>query len=209
MYVPPAFQEPDHQTAFALIEQIRLGTLVTAAGPIRSSHVPFMVDPARGPNGTLIGHVAKANPQWRDLDPEVESLVTFVGPDAYISPSWYGTSPRAPTWTYVAIHAYGRPTMVFDPAALRAMVLRLCDTMEPPSSLWRASNLPDAFIDRLVTAIVGFEIAIERLETQLRLGQNNGMDDRRRMHAGLTARAAGDDLRVAELMARFSLREDG
>lgn len=207
MYIPAAFNEQSPQIAFDLIEEIRLGSLITQGRPMLVSHIPFMVDRDRGDHGTLIGHVSKANPQWEHLTENAEVLATFLGPNAYISPSWYATSPRAPTWTYISVHVYGKATLVRAEPELTAMVARLSNTMEPSDSSWSFSGLPEAHVAKLVKGIVGFEITITRIETQLRLGQNNSVEDRRRVGAALTSRNGLNDSAVSKLMSRFSFRD--
>jgi transcriptional regulator len=201
MHAPEPYLETDVGIAHDLIEQIRLGTIVTAAPTLLASHVPFMIDRTRGARGMLIGHVDRANPQWRAMADGTELLVTFLGPDAYVSPSWYGTGPRVPTWLYATVHVAGRPRLVEDTAGLEKMVVDLCTTMEPDESPWRPAQV-GAYIDRLLGGIVGFEIDIARIETQLRLAQQNSADDRAAVRAAL-GQGSLQDRRVAELMARL------
>jgi len=109
MFAPDPYFEPDVIVAQDLIEEIWLGTIVTAAPALMACHVPFMIDRAGRARGTLIGHVDRRNPQWQAIEATPEVLVTFLGPDAYVSPTWYGTRPRVPTWLYASVHVYGRP----------------------------------------------------------------------------------------------------
>ena len=201
MFAPAPYFEPDIAIAQALIEEIRLGTIVTGAPMLAASHVPFMVDRARGGRGTLVGHVDRRNPQWQAIAATSEVLVTFLGPDAYVSPTWYGSQPRVPTWLYAAVHVYGRPCMVQDAAGLEKMVVALCDTMEPADSAWRPAQI-GTYIDRLLNGIVGFEIEITRIETQLRLAQQNTDADRRAVRGALE-KGSLQDRRIAGLMNRL------
>lgn len=201
MFAPDPYFEPDVIVAQDLIEEIRLGTIVTAAPALMASHVPFMIDRARGARGTLIGHVDRRNPQWQAIEATPEVLVTFLGPDAYVSPTWYGTRPRVPTWLYASVHVYGRARMVQDAPGLEKMVVDLCDTMEPADSPWRPTQVGD-YIDRLLNGIVGFEIEITRIETQLRLAQQNSDADRRAVRVALQSGSL-QDRRIAELMDRL------
>jgi len=190
MYVPEHFSLKENGQAFGLIEQIRLGTLVAMSpdpdiAAFQATHIPFMVDRNRGDKGVLIGHVARANPHAHAMRDGDKVLAVFLGPAAYVSPSWYHTAPRAPTWIYVSVQAQGRVTLVTAPAALKEMVLRLCDESEPSSTGWRSRDLPDSFVDRLINGIVGFEIEIDSLEGAARLGQNNDLEDRRRVARAL------------------------
>jgi transcriptional regulator len=205
MFVPPLFQEHDLAILHGLIEEIRLGTLITAGHErgIVGSHIPFLLDASRSAHGTLIGHVDRRNEQWRALENGDEVLVMFLGPDSPVAAGWYGSEPRVPTWLYVAVHAYGRPVMVSDAAELRRMVVDMSMAMEPASSAWAPGQV-DQYIDRLMAGIVGFEIPIDRLEGQLRLGQQNTQADRQRVHDSL-ASGTPRQTQVAELMQRLTV----
>lgn len=204
MYIPAPFRNDDRSTAYALIEEIRLGSIISAAPNIEVSHLPFMVDRDEGAMGRLVAHCARANGQWPNLDGR-EVLVTFLGPHCHVSPSWYGTQPRAPTWLYVSVHVRGMARLVSDPSAVRAMAVRLSEEMEPPASGWSPHDVGD-YIDRLLPGIVGFHVEISDIQTQLRLAQQNGMDDRHRVHRALRDGDLAQRL-VARLMQRFSFGE--
>jgi transcriptional regulator len=129
----------------------------------------------------------------------------FLGPDCPVAAGWYGTRPRVPTWLYAAVHAYGSPALVNDAAALRRMVVDMSTLMEPASSAW-APDQVDQYIDRLMAGIVGFEIPIDRLEGQLRLGQQNTLADRQRVHDALAA-GTPRQVQVAALMQRLTAQK--
>lgn len=202
MYVPPPFRSTDIETAFALIEEIRLGTLISSKSEIEASHLPFVVDRDASEIGHLVGHCARANPQWKSLDGASDVLVAFLGPHTYVSPEWYGTHPRAPTWLYVSVHVRGTAKIVTDRAALRHMLSELSAAMEPPGSTWTPDSV-SSYVDQLLPGIVGFHIDILSAETQLRLAQQNGVDDRHRVHRVLSEGTLPQRL-VGELMERFS-----
>ena len=135
MYNPPAFAETRVPVLHAAMRDIGLATLVTLDGSgLMASHVPMLVEPEPAPYGTLLGHVARANPQWRAPSCEIEALAIFLGPEAYISPSLYPTKAATgkvvPTWNYVAVHAYGRLETFDDPARLLDLVTRLTERHE-------------------------------------------------------------------------------
>ncbi len=199
MYAPSPFRSEDPDLAWQVIEDIRLGCLITHEGGLAASHLPFLVDRAADGSVRLTGHMARANPQWRALE-GASVLVNFLGPNTHISPRWYTTTPRAPTWNFVAAQVRGQARLVEDAAALRAMVLRLSAEMEPPGSPWQAEALDEAYVSRLIPAIVGFEIAVSGVETQIRLSQQNTPEDRRRVHAALEA-GTTRQRQVAEAMA--------
>ncbi|OYU86849.1 MAG: transcriptional regulator [Bradyrhizobiaceae bacterium PARB1] len=202
MYIPTLFRSDDRETAFDLIEEIRLGSLVSADPEIQVSHLPFMIDRMPGAMGRLIGHCARANPQWKSFGGEGEVLVVFLGPQTYVSPDWYGTRPRAPTWLYASVHVWGRSRLVDERDATRDMVVRLSEEMEPPSSAWSTESIAP-YTEKLLPGIVGFHIDITSIQTQLRLGQQNTLDDRRRVHGALSNGDMSQRL-VGRLMERFS-----
>ncbi|MBE7211401.1 MAG: FMN-binding negative transcriptional regulator, partial [Gluconacetobacter diazotrophicus] len=152
MFVPDSYRLRDATTAFALVEEIRTGTLATAPQAANGdpfpdlSHLPFLVDadgadPETGRGAVLTGHVDRRNAQWQALQRSPDCRVSFLGPQCHVSPSWYGTRPRAPTWLYVAVVVTGRATLVTDENALRAMVERLSDLLEPAGSAWHSSHI--------------------------------------------------------------------
>ena len=143
-------------------------------------------DGETGRGVVLLGHVDRRNAQWRALERHPECRVSFLGPQCHVSPSWYGAGPRAPTWLYVAVVVTGRATLVPDEAMLRDMVERLSDLLEPAGSGWHSSHVVP-YTERLMRHIVGFRIAAERVDAQIRLGQTNTLPDRRRVLAALRA----------------------
>jgi transcriptional regulator len=201
MYLPNSFREDDPALLHDLMRRYNFAALVTQhEGAPFATHLPFLLDATRGPHGTLLAHMARANPQWRDFADGREALAIFQGPHAYVSPAWYEVTPSVPTWNYAVVHAYGVPRVIEDRDRLYALLERLVDTHEaartPP---WRM-QLPGDYVDRMMRAIVGFEIEITRLEGKLKLSQNRMEGDRRRVAAEL---AASDDplsVDVAEMM---------
>lgn len=173
LYVPDAFRIDDRERLFDFIARNAFGTLVTG-GPagLQVSHIPFL--PERGADGVirLQGHVARANPQWQGLEQARELLAIFQGPHAYVSPGWYRQHPSVPTWNYTVVHAHGKARLM-DEAELHEMLMRLSaayeDGREKP---WRMSQLPAEFVATMLRAIVGFEIAVERIEGKFKLSQN-------------------------------------
>ncbi|HTS93879.1 MAG TPA: FMN-binding negative transcriptional regulator [Stellaceae bacterium] len=191
MYVPTNFAEERVPVLHETIRAIKLGTLVTLGGEdMTASHVPMLVDPEPAPYGTLIGHIARANPQWKDASDKVRALAIFLGPDAYITPSWYATKRQTgkvvPTWNYAAIHAYGRVRFIEDPERLLQIVTRLTDTHEGNRAMpWAVTDAPADYVKGMLRAIVGFEIQIERLEGKWKMSQNRPAEDRAGVIEGL------------------------
>src|SRR5207244_5542732 len=123
-YGPPDFAESDRDTLHDFIERYSFGLLVSQVGGVPfATHLPFLLDRTAGPNGTLIGHVARANPHWRELASQT-ALAVFSGPHAYISPTWYEATNVVPTWNFAAVHATGRAELVEDTSALLEIVTR-------------------------------------------------------------------------------------
>ena len=208
MFIPEPFAETDRATLFELIRQYDFGLLVTAVdGAPFGSHLPFLLDAERGPEGTLLAHMARSNPHWRSFDGVSEALVVFQGPHAYVSPGWYDPANNAvPTWNYAVVHAYGVPRIVDDPAAVRAqqerMVAHYEDGMARP---WRLASQPEAYVAAMLNGIVAFEIPIGRLEGKFKLSQNHPEANRRGAIAGLSA--TGDPL-AAAVAALMQAREE-
>ncbi len=180
MYIPPAFAEDDLHRLHTVMRQYSFATLVTQGSEgLQASHLPFLLDPERGPYGTLLCHMARANPQWRAFGDEGEALVVFQGPHAYISPTWYRTELSVPTWNYVAVHAYGQPKVLTEPERALQVLERLTATYEGGFQRpWFTGRLPADFVRRLLNGIVAFEIEITRLEGKFKLGQNRSAEDR-------------------------------
>lgn len=203
VYLPPAFTETREEVLLAHIERHEFGLLVshgTAGQTV--SHIPFLVARQDG-RLVLQGHLARANPQVADLDQGGEALAIFLGPHAYVSPSWYTAGPAVPTWNYTAVHAYGEVRTIGDPAWLRDLVGRLSERHEArePTPPWRMADLPDAYLAGMVNGIVGVELAVSRLEGKFKLSQNRPAADRPRIAAALAARPDDADSRaVAALM---------
>lgn len=205
MYVPAVFAEKDLATLHALIEDYGFATLVsnTTAGPV-ATHLPIMIDRTRGPQGTLVAHLARANPHARSLD-GADALAIFLGPHGYISPSWYGQHPSVPTWNYAAVHVYGRAKMVDDPARLDAMVRQLVEQYESGRAKpWTTDGLPPDYMKGMLRGIVGIEIEITRLEGKLKLSQNRNAADRKAVIAALNDGTSAEDRALAAYMARHA-----
>ena len=201
MYLPAHFTEKDEAKIAAVIRANSFATLVTfdGAAPF-ASHVPLVFQPARGPHGTLIGHVARANPQWQHFGNGAEALAIFQGPHAYISPSWYRTPHMVPTWNYVAVHVYGIARLVENPAAFTEILRLTIDEYEAGRPTpWR-EELPADYKAAMMKAIVGFEIEITRVEGKFKLSQNRKPEDIAGAAAALSQSASETDRALAALM---------
>ncbi|KAE9649947.1 FMN-binding negative transcriptional regulator [Pseudomonas sp. PB105] len=205
MYTPRAFAIDDLPEIQQLIQHTRLAQVVTFGEQgLQASHLPLLLNPDEGPNGTLYGHLAKANPQWRDLQNGSDALVIFAGADAYISPAFYPAKAEhgkvVPTWNYIAVHAYGKAEVFTEAERLLALVSALTERHETGRAQpWAVSDAPADYIDGMLKAIVGFALPIERVIGKRKLGQNRSAADMAGMREGL---AASPDLRD-QALARF------
>ena len=199
MYVPDVFSLTEPAEIDRIIRQFSFGLLVTATGGApQATHLPFMWDAAAGPKGTLLGHMARANLHWRDFArlaaAEQEALVVFQGEHGYVTPNWYQPGPAVPTWNYLAVHLYGVPRLVEDPAEMSALLARLADTHEQGfETPWTMADQPADFMARMMRGIVAFEIPVTRIEAKAKLSQNRPAEDQTAVVAALeTSDRPGD-----------------
>ncbi len=194
MYLPKHFEQPDAEAIARLLAAHPLATLAwhSAAG-LSAEHLPLLWDrgPADGAHGTLRGHVARANPVWREAAGS-EMLAVFSGPQAYVTPSWYPSKAAnakvVPTWNYAVAHLRGRLRVTEDAAWLRALVGRLTDTHEAArAQRWQVDDAPADYIEQMLRAIVGIEIEVTSLQGKWKLSQNRSAADRAGVAAGLEA----------------------
>jgi transcriptional regulator len=190
MYNPPHFKEDRVPVMHAAIRAVGLATLVTT-GPdgLAASHIPLLLDPEPAPYGTLHGHLARGNPQGRQEE-DSEALAIFLGPDAYITPSYYATKRETgkvvPTWNYVAIHAYGKLAFFDDAERLLALVTRLTRRHEAGRAApWKVSDAPADYLRGQLKGIIGFAMPIARLEGKWKMSQNRPAEDRAGVADGL------------------------
>lgn len=191
MYIPTTNEENNIAVLHTLIREHPLGTWAAIAdGDIEVNHIPFVIKDNQGEFGTLVCHVAKANPIWQRFSRANNSVITFHGDQAYISPSWYPSKHESgkavPTWNYCVVHAYGVPQIIQQPDALLAHLHDLTDIHEANQALpWKVSDAPADFIERLCGAIVGIEIPIAKIIGKWKLGQNKSEADKLGTIAGL------------------------
>ncbi|MCH8105000.1 MAG: FMN-binding negative transcriptional regulator [Proteobacteria bacterium] len=182
MYIPTHFEITDADEIYSFIEANAFGQLIsTVEGRLYSTHIPFLLSPG---HKQLLGHLAKENPQWKDIDGQ-EVLITLQGPHAYISPSWY-SSPGVPTWNYQAVHVYGTCHAFNDASRLKQLVESLTAKYE---STFDQPWQPD-YQASMLKAIVGIEIEISELQCKYKLSQNRSSQDRSRVTKALGARGS-------------------
>jgi transcriptional regulator len=201
MYAPEKFAEARPGELHRLIRAHPLGMLVThGARGLDANHLPCLLDEAPAGSGdacTLLCHVARANPLWRDVTDGDAVLVVFRGPQGYISPNWYpgkqDDPAQVPTWNYEVVHAHGRIRVRDDEAFVRGVVARLTRTHESSQPHpWKMTDAPDDYLGDQLGQIVGLEIAVTRLEGKRKLSQNREARDALGAAAGLASSAQHD-----------------
>ena len=183
MYTPPHFAITDPQVLHRIMGDHPLGVLVTSTvSGLDANHIPFEFNPSVGKLGVLTGHVARANLVWQQCLQGADVMVIFRGDETYISPNWYPskheTHRQVPTWNYEVVHVFGRLTVRDDEKFMRGVVARLTRTHEAQEPKpWKLGDSAPDYIDGMLKAIVGIEIAIERLEGKSKLSQNRESRD--------------------------------
>lgn len=205
MYTPPAFAVDDATELYEMMRQCRLANFVTATpdGPM-ATPLPMFLDPTEGDRGVLYAHLARPNPQWK-VDVVGHGLVVFMGPDAYVTPSWYASKAEhgkvVPTWNYTAVHASGPVEFFDEEQRLLDVVSRLTSLHESKRQVpWSVSDAPDAYIKAQLRGIVGIRMPIVSLEGKRKLSQNRPEADRRGVKQGLATSDRGSDQIVATLI---------
>ena len=205
MYLPEHFAERDVEELQRLIHAFPLGTIVTqTAKGLDANHIPLEMDARSGACGTLIGHIARANPLSTEFADTAEVLVIFRAHDGYISPSWYPskheTHRHVPTWNYEVVHAHGKLRIVDDERFLRGVLARLTrrhEAAEP--SPWKMGDAPVDYLEQMLKMVVGIEVEISRLEGKRKLGQNR---DARDLEGAVRALKDRGRTELASAMAR-------
>ncbi len=196
MYLPAHFAESRPQVLAELVRRHPFGLLVTqsAAGELAADPIPWLLDTEADGTRMLRGHVARANPVWREARGDVDSLVVFQGPQAYVSPSMYPSKAEhgkvVPTWNYIMVQARGRLQAMDDPAWTLALVTRLTQRHESARAApWAVSDAPAEFVDAMLRAIVGVQLPVASITGKWKTSQNRSAADRAGVRAGLRADA--------------------
>jgi len=200
MYIPAHFAQHDVGALHEAIERYSFATLVSGDGAdLTASHLPLLLDRSGSTHGTLLGHMARANSQWREAAGQ-EVMAIFAGPHAYVSPSWYEAKQVVPTWNYVAVHAYGRLELIEDRDAVETLLTRMVAIYEAGQPRpWRLDE-PAEFVERMLRQIVAFRIPIARLEGKWKLNQNRPAEQRQRVIDVLSQREDENAQAIAQLM---------
>lgn len=203
MYQPAQFAEHRPEEWHRLIREHPLGMLVTAtAAGLEAEHLPFVLEAERGPSGTLLAHVARANPVWCAVAEGDAVMVVFRGVQGYISPNWYPSKHEhhrhVPTWNYEVVHVHGRIRVLDDTNAVRGAVAKLTRQSEAGEPVpWKMGDAPADYLASELAHIVAIEIAIERIEGKRKLSQNRDERDFRNVVETLEQRG---ELALAEAM---------
>jgi transcriptional regulator len=204
LYIPEFNRIEDRALTLAVLCTNPFATLIstTETGPF-ATHVPILAHEAAG-QLHLRGHMAKANPHWKSLAQDQQSLVIFSGPHAYISPSLYEIGESVPTWNYAAVHVYGKGTVFTDEAQLKDLLLEIITRFDPAYvEQWK--SFADQYRSRMMQHIVGFEIVATRVESKFKLSQNRTKPEQENIIRSLASSSDSAEAGVATLMRERGL----
>jgi transcriptional regulator len=207
LYLPAHFSETRTEVLHALMRARPLATLVAlGSSGLIANHLPLETLAEPPPFGSLRGHIARANPLWRDYQQGTAALAIFQGPQTYISPSLYPSKQQSgevvPTWDYAVVHAHGTLRFIQEADWLRGFVARLTDTHETSRAQpWKIDDAPAAYIDKMLSLIVGFEFSISSLSGKWKVSQNRSHADRQGVIAGLKDANDVDSREIAAMLA--------
>lgn len=212
MYLPKHFAEPDITVLQALMHAHPLATVITSMEDgLSANHLPLHLSAQDSPLGVLRGHIARANPLGHGRVTDVDTLVIFHGPDAYISPAWYpgkaDTGRVVPTWNYVVAHAHGTLRIVDDADWLYRHLVALTAQHEAAfAQPWLIKDAPTDYIQRMMQGVVGLEVEITRLSGKWKASQNQPAANQSGVITGLRTTASATAQRMAEEMTRLIKR---
>jgi transcriptional regulator len=179
LYIPQAHLVADRKFLHDFMDEFAFVDLITASPGLRITHIPCLLDRSAGQFGTILGHISRQNEQTKAFDGTQQAVIAFHGPQGYISPTWYQTAQAVPTWNFAAVHATGKLKAVTDPKELHAFLARLISKFESYQKTdYDFSKLPDAYVNGMLSGIVGFRMEIELLEGKFKLGQERSETDR-------------------------------
>ncbi len=212
MYLPGHFEEARDEELLRTIAAYPLGALVVnGRNGLDANHLPFLIDQSGGVAKTLLAHVARANPLWKEAKDGDEALVIFRAEDAYVSPNWYPSKHEShrqvPTWNYRVVHVHGRLYVRDDERFVRSVVARLTRAHEARTGSprpWKMSDSSPDYIDQMLSAIVGIEVEVTRMVGKSKLSQNK--EDRDRINAAEELRKRGKQEISAAMLAAAGVK---
>ncbi|QIY61405.1 FMN-binding negative transcriptional regulator [Streptomyces sp. RPA4-2] len=213
MYVPRHFSPTDEDVRQLLNRHGAADLVTVTEDGLQATLLPFVHDPAAGEHGSLIGHMARNNDQWK-LPTVGQAMVIVRGPDAYVTPTWYPSKAehhrQVPTWNYITAHVHGNLLVHDDPAWVEDQVRRLTDKHEAAAAVpWSVDDAPAPYIQGQLRAIVGVELSITRIEAKFKLSQNRSDTDISGVVHGLRSRGQGQDGAVADAVHAHRPRRPG
>ena len=199
MYVPKHNQNEDRAALLAYMRAYSFAALATCGpGGLMATHLPFVIEEEEG-RITLLAHMARANPQWRDFAAGGDALAIFMQPHAYVSPRHYDSRQNVPTWNYVAVHAYGRPVLIEERVAKMELQQKLI-RQHDPGYLAQMAELPESYLDAKLGAIVSFSLVVTRIDARYKLSQDKNAAERERIERDLESGGDGVAAETARLM---------
>jgi len=208
MYQPAQFVETRTEVLYALLQSHPLATLVTlSATGLDANHIPLLLRVQEDGSATLVGHVARANPVWKETDLSVPVLAIFQGPQHYISPGWYATKAEhgkvVPTWNYAVVHAKGLLTVHDDAAWIRSQMQQITTQQEGPMPQpWAVDDAPRDYTDKMISAVVGIEIRVDTWSGKWKVSQNQPPANQATVRAGLEQQGTDAARTMAGLVPR-------
>jgi transcriptional regulator len=208
MYTRKLFEETDREEIGSVMRDYPFAMVITQGGGAPTvSHLPVLYEPGDG-HGRIVGHLARANSQWKHFADGQRTLVVFQGPHRYVSPRWYRSPVNVPTWNYVAVHAQGPSRIIEERSQVHAILERTVARFEAGSERpWRF-DVPTEFLEERYPRILGFEVVIDTIEAKFKLNQNRPDEDRRAVIERLAEQDDSPSREMYTLMKRMDTRKD-
>lgn len=204
LYTPAHFRVDDEATLHAFIRAYPFAALITGGADISVSHLPMLLQKTDS-GFVLRGHIARANPHWKEISDGAAALAIFNGPQAYITPQWYPSKLKdgrvVPTWNYAVTHVRGTLRAVHDADWLNQLVTALTDEHEKAfAHQWAVTDAPADYMEKMLKAIVGLELTVHSMEGKWKLGQNRSAADQANTKTGLAARGDAQSRALSDMM---------
>jgi transcriptional regulator len=209
MYLPKHFEQSNPDVLHEFIRSNPFATLITNLDSgLNADHLPVFLNAQTIGNTVLQGHIATQNGLWKSCAGSQPCLVVFQGSNTYISPSLYPSKREngkvVPTWNYMAVHVKGKIRFIHDAAWKLELIKRLTDEHEQKREQpWSVSDAPDSYIEKLLPAIVGFEIEMDEVVGKFKLSQNQSEENRKGVISGLAESGTG----ISENMEKYAVLE--